>query len=223
MADKLLRFIQSYSWLFLVLFITAGWVFPFLMVLALICMIGPIVFSFCHGRAWCGNFCPRNSFSHVILRIISSHKKAPRMFTSTWMRFLAFMTLMALFITNIFIAPPTLMGLGLVFIKMMALTTIIQIVFGIVWSPHSWCMVCPMGSAAGFISTIRKNKIQGTVAFDGQCTACGDCDTVCPMQLTPSSYKEKGAITHPDCLKCRFCINTCRENVMIWTNQKVQG
>ena len=43
----------------IIAYIILGWFFPVIGLLALICMIGPVVTSIFKGRWWCGHVCPR--------------------------------------------------------------------------------------------------------------------------------------------------------------------
>ena len=43
----------------IIAYIILGWFSPVIGLLALICMIGPVVTSIFKGRWWCGHVCPR--------------------------------------------------------------------------------------------------------------------------------------------------------------------
>ena len=43
----------------IIAYIILAWFFPVVGLLALICMIGPVLTSIYKGRWWCGNVCPR--------------------------------------------------------------------------------------------------------------------------------------------------------------------
>ena len=48
---------QPLYWI-IIAYIILGWFFPVIGLLALICMIGPVVTSIFKGRWWCGHVCP---------------------------------------------------------------------------------------------------------------------------------------------------------------------
>ena len=45
----------------IIAYIILGWFFPVIGLLAIICMIGPVVTSIFKGRWWCGHVCPRGN------------------------------------------------------------------------------------------------------------------------------------------------------------------
>jgi len=51
---------QPLYWI-IIAYIILAWFFPVVGMLALICMIGPVVTSIYKGRWWCGNVCPRGN------------------------------------------------------------------------------------------------------------------------------------------------------------------
>ena len=51
---------QPLYWI-IIAYIILAWFFPVVGLLALICMIGPVVTSIYKGRWWCGNVCPRGN------------------------------------------------------------------------------------------------------------------------------------------------------------------
>jgi ferredoxin-type protein NapH len=208
MAQALISFIQRFSWILVVLILLFGWSSPTMMVLSLICMIGPIFFSFTFGRAWCGNFCPRASFSGRVLSIISPNKTIPRFLKSSIIRIIAFVLLMSLFIFNLSRPHESLSCLGLTFIKMMAITTILQICFAVLIHPYAWCAFCPMGSVAYCVTKMRKG-VSDNIKIENGCTGCTDCRNSCPMQIDIPNYKSIGEVKDADCMKCRKCIEIC--------------
>ena len=51
----------------IIAYIILGWFFPVIGLLAIICMIGPVVTSIFKGRWWCGHVCPRGNMYLLIL------------------------------------------------------------------------------------------------------------------------------------------------------------
>ena len=47
-----------------------------------------------------------------------------------------------------------------------------------------------------------------------KCVSCGLCEKNCPMSLPVSELLEPGAITHPECIQCAACCDTCRKDVL---------
>ena len=215
MTEMIIEFIQKYSWILLVTILIFGWFMPVLMFAAFICMIAPIVFSFKYGRAWCGNFCPRGSFNNNILKIISCGKQLPAILKKPFIRLFTFIALMTLFTFSVVNSNGGLLGIGISFIKMMAITTLIEISMGVLFHHNSWCAVCPMGSAASMIASL-KGKTEGVITISNSCHSCKACESVCPMQINISQYQTIGMVRNSDCMKCRKCITSCKSNALNW-------
>ena len=215
MSESIIEFIQKYSWLSLVVILIFGWFQPILMFIAFICMIGPVVFSFKYGRAWCGNFCPRGSFNNNILKIISPNKSLPNILKKPIIRLFTFIALMTLFTYSILNTNGSLWGIGIVFIKMMAITTLIEICMGVLIHHNSWCTICPMGTVASTITKIT-GKTEGVITISDKCTSCQTCVSICPMQINIPQYQKSGKVIDSDCMKCRKCINYCKQDALQW-------
>lgn len=208
MATDIIDYIQRFSWIFVVLVLIFGWTSPILMILAIVCMFGPIIFSFSYGRAWCGNFCPRGSLNGVILPVISRNNPIPRFLKSSIFRVIMFILLMMLFTNNLAHSNGSLWSIGLAFIRMMAITTVIQIGFAILIHPYAWCAFCPMGTFASFIAKFKKGAVDN-IKIDKNCSGCGVCKNSCPLQIDIPSWCSSGEVKDSDCLKCRKCLKAC--------------
>lgn len=67
--------------------------------------------------------------------------------------------------------------------------------------------LCPVSLVMIPTSRLSLIKIQPT---QNQCTECGACNKVCPMDVDVMSYIKKGKkITHPDCILCDDCMHVC--------------
>lgn len=204
----IIDFIQKFSWILMILILIFGWTSPWLMFATFICMIGPIVFSFSYGRAWCGNFCPRSSFNMSILSLVSPNKPFPKILKSTIFRFIVFLLLMMFFAYNLYQSHGSIYGIGLSFIKMMALTALIQIALAIYIQPYAWCFICPMGTVSSFITFIRRDKVDH-IKIGKRCISCNTCKDNCPMQIEILSWRNEGEVKDANCIKCRKCIKNC--------------
>lgn len=182
--------LRSYAWSILVVFLVAGWFFPPLGIAALVCMLAPVIVAAASGkRRWCGMFCPRGIFSDVILARISRHKKAPAILTSTYFKVGVLVFLMGNMVVGVINARGDLAAIGLVFVRLVSLTTAVAIVLGYVYSQRTWCGFCPMGFLATLSIKARRrwqNRAaapelpgiprQGVVLFTGH--RCPACDTL---------------------------------------------
>ena len=212
-ANNTIYIMQKFSWILVVLILVFGWTSPVLMLIAFMCMIGPIIFSFSYGRAWCGNFCPRGSLSSSVLSIISPKKKIPKLFKNIWFRILVIILIMLLFAYGLSQPHGSLTCLGSVFIKMMAITTIIQICLAVLIHPYAWCTFCPMGTISNCIIRTKKGG-SDNIKISDKCISCKACTKNCPAQVDIPNWRTKGEILDADCMKCRKCIKHCPSNCL---------
>lgn len=216
MIDLFITNMQKFSWLLIAAILLSGWNSPALMVLTFVCMTAPIAFSFYYGRAWCGNFCPRASFSNSVLSVISHRKGTPSQFRNEYFRVLIFILLMTFFAFNLSNSGGTLFGIGRAFLKMLFTTTMLQICFGIFLHQNAWCSICPMGTAAYFIIRLR-GRANVNINISQSCVSCGICKGVCPVKIDISKYKSCGEVKNADCMKCRACIKQCPQKALTWS------
>ncbi len=164
-----------------------------------------LIISPFRGRWFCGNLCPRGSFNDYWLGKISKHKSIPKIFTSMWVRIPIFILMMGGMFFRIFSTKGVIDKIGMVFVTMCIVTSLISIFFGILISPRTWCSFCPMGTvqkwfgAKKYILKVNKDK----------CAKCNICHKVCPMQLKVSEILHK-----PDCIKCGKCIVACPKDAL---------
>ena len=67
---------QPLYWI-IIAYIILAWFFPVVGLLALICMIGPVVTSIYKGRWWCGNVCPRGNMYDRLHKVRQVHPGLP--------------------------------------------------------------------------------------------------------------------------------------------------
>lgn len=197
----------------LLAYLVAGYFFPAVGWLALICMIAPVSFAVRRGRWWCGNACPRGSLYDRVLSRYSPHRPIPG-----FVRTRGFRTFMVLFIFTMFGlqmygAWGDWGAMGRVFWTIILVTTVVGVSLSFIYAPRTWCSFCPMGTLSAWVTPRGGNLPDGyaRVCLDERCTTrCKVCSAVCPMQLKP--YEVRGAadgLLHPDCLKCSRCIAGC--------------
>lgn len=215
--NLIINTIQKFSWILTALILIFGWTSPVLMVVALLCMLGPVVFAFTYGRAWCGNFCPRRSLSANVLPLISPHKRIPKFFKNIFFRIIVLILVMTIFIYGLTQPHASLTCLGSLFIKMMTVTTIIQIILAILIHQNAWCNLCPMGTLAFLITKIKKVN-SDNILISNQCTSCNICTKICPVQVDIPYWRGVGEIKDADCTKCRKCIAVCPKGCLKYSN-----
>ena len=87
---------QPLYWI-IIAYILLGWFFPVVGLAAIICMIGPVLFSIWRGRWWCGNVCPRGNLYSQVLSKYSPHRPIPK-----FVRTFGFRLFMVFFIFTMF-------------------------------------------------------------------------------------------------------------------------
>jgi polyferredoxin len=203
---------QMLLWWLLPLVMIGGWFYPLLGMVALACIILAMAISIYRGRYWCGNLCPRGSFWDLILSKISARRKVPKFFRSSPHKLLwvgIIMTVMTLGITN---AGGDIEKIGLVFVTLITVTTVVGVLFGVPTHERNWCYYCPIGS---FQSILGRGKYPLKISSD--CNSCKRCSKVCPMQLEPWKYKPENGwaiVEELDCIKCGLCVAACPKSAL---------
>ena len=202
-------------WILLVYLVVAYFI-PEVGVIALICMIGPVVMAVRKGRYWCGHFCPRGSLYDKVVNRFSPHKRIPKFFRSKAFRIFMLFFIFGMFGVQLYVNGWTWAGVGRTFWNIILVTTIVGVVLGFIYAPRTWCNFCPMGTLSAWVSPKSPKNGFSRVFVSSACPMkCKRCTKVCPMQVTPydSRGDEKGYL-HPDCIKCGRCIVTCPTKVM---------
>ena len=209
---KMKKLYQTYGYILLLAYLVAAYFLPVLGVVAVICMMAPIFFSLIgKGRYWCGNFCPRGNFYENILSKISMKRKIPAFLKSWWFRGFMILFILSNFSRGIYKNWGNPAGIGMVFYRIILITTIVAIVLAVFYKPRTWCSFCPMGSMASLIAKMRGRKSAIHVAE--HCVSCGLCNKACPMELTPKESKN-GHVASSECIFCEKCVYTCPKDAI---------
>ena len=205
------QFVHQWSWVILVAFCVIGLIFPVIGAAALICMVAPVMMAFFKGRKWCGVFCPRGSFLDVVLGKMAHKGRIPSLLKQTWFRILFLGLLMGAFAVQFVLAWGDWLTIGQVFVRMILLTTLAAILLGVLYNQRAWCLICPMGTMAHWVSGTPavKNNIPHIVFQKEKCIDCKLCSKHCPVEIRVHAYHEKGKVLNADCLKCQTCIAKC--------------
>lgn len=204
--NKLLNLWKNYSFLIFFAFVVVG-LFDFrIAIAAIICMLGPIVVSLFKGRFWCGNLCPRGSFYDRVVSKFSKTRKVPGFLKSTLFRALMVVFMLSMFGFGIYKNWGNLYGIGMVFYRIIVVTSIVGIVLSLFYNHRTWCHFCPMGTIASVIARARKSK--KVLQISSACVSCKICEKKCPLGIVPYAYKGN-LLSHPDCIQCGRCVSVC--------------
>ena len=143
---------------FLPLVVIGGFFYPMLGYLVLGAILFMLTLAIFKARFWCWNFCPRGSYLDLWLSKISCNKAMPRVFTKSWFRWAIFVLIMGSFMFQIIRTGGSIRIIGLVFVIMCAVSTVIATILGIITKHRAWCMICPMGLLQEKIGKIKDRR-----------------------------------------------------------------
>ncbi len=184
---------------------------------ALIGMSIPVLVAFMLGRVFCSWLCPVNFILELVdrLRRFIGRKRFLQNRLVVVKRVLWFTLIAELLLSLIlgaplfvFLSPPGLVGreiMMLVFFRTLALEgVILLVILGLeLVTRRFYCRsFCPLGALLAFIGTKRNLRITRN---EENCTACGLCNTSCPIGLTPEMGEGAGHY----CWNCGECIDSC--------------
>lgn len=202
-------------WILFIYLVVAYFV-PEVGVIALICMLGPVLMAVRKGRYWCGHYCPRGSLYDEVIARFSPHKRIPKFVRIKWFRVFMLFFIFGMFGVQLYVNGWSWAGVGRTFWNMIFVTTVVGVVLGFIYAPRSWCTFCPMGTLSAWVAPRRMKKGFSAVCVSATCQMkCKRCAKVCPMQLTPyDSRGDEQGYLHPDCIKCGRCVAACPTKVM---------
>lgn len=197
----------------LLIYLVAGYFWPAVGFLAIICMIAPVAFAVKKGRWWCGNACPRGNIYDRILTKYSLHRPIPAFVRLRGFRIFMVIFIFTMFGFQMYRAWGDLNAMGRVFWTIILITTIIGVTLSFIYAPRTWCSFCPMGTLSSWV-TPRSGKLPDNyrriVVSESCTTKCKICSAVCPMQLKPYESRDNAeGFLHPDCIKCGNCTKGC--------------
>jgi polyferredoxin len=196
---------------FLVILI-GGWRYPLLGYFMPLCMFLGMGIGLWRGRKWCDWLCPRGSFFDSVIKPISPKREIPRFFKGLPLRIGFVSFLMLMMTAQIIKRWPDPYKIGMFFVILLTVTTIIGIILALIFHQRTWCCFCPIGSMANWVGKRRYPlKIYSTL-----CTECKLCYKVCPIQIAPFKFKKTGIgiVKNGDCLKCNLCVVSCPKKAL---------
>ncbi len=174
---------KKYSFTVLIAFILLGLIDLRFSLVAIICMVAPIILSIFRGRFWCGNLCPRGNFYDNIVSKFSNKREVPKFLKSYFFRALVVIFMMTMFTLGIKENWGNLYGIGMVFYRIIVVTTIIGIVLSLFYNHRTWCSFCPMGTIAAIVSKFSTNK--KVLQVSSNCVSCKICEKKCSLGIVP--------------------------------------
>ncbi len=171
-----------------------------------------LVLSSRRGRFYCGWLCPMGAFHERFLAKVSLHRPVPKLFKTSWFRWLVFVVMMGFMTTRLVMAWGDVKAVGGVFRTMWIVSMTLAIGLGIYFKSRVWCVICPMGLMQG---TASKNTYLLTV--EDTCIECKKCQKVCPIGTYPGGYKKEsgpGQVPSIECLRCFNCVTNCPKKAL---------
>jgi len=210
-VSRILNWWKKYAYIVMVIVMLIGLVYPKIMLVFIICMLGPSITGLFMGRFWCGNLCPiGNFFDHIIIKL-SNNKRAPHLFQSKWVRIIFILLMMSMFSFEMILVFRKPIMMGMVFYEMILEAIIIGIFLAVIYHHRVWCHFCPMGSTGALVTFLSNRK--KVLNVSSQCTLCKKCEERCPMGLSPFEYKGKKLSSY-NCIQCSICKADCLSKVI---------
>lgn len=206
-VKKIFELWKKYSYVLLLAFVIVS-LFDFRIgIAAIICMIAPIIVSIFRGRYWCGNLCPRGNFYDNVVSKFSKNRPVPKFLKSAYFRMFVVLFMFTMFGFGIKQNLGNLIGIGMVFYRIIVITTLIGVGLSFFYNNRTWCHFCPMGSIAAFISYLKKDN-KKALEVTNTCVNCKICAKKCPMGILPYEYMDD-VLSHQDCIQCAKCVIAC--------------
>ncbi|MFD3158594.1 4Fe-4S binding protein [Haloimpatiens sp. FM7330] len=207
---------KKYSFTIFLTFIILGMIDLRFALGAVICMIAPIIVALTgRGRFWCGNICPRGNFYDRVISRYSNNKKVNKFLKSIYFRLGVIIFMFTMAGTGIKNSWGNTIAMGMVFYRLIVVTTIVGIILAFVYNHRVWCNFCPMGSIAAFINHLQSKKLnKNKLMVSNSCVNCKICEKNCPMGIKPYEYKGSN-INNSDCIQCERCVYTCPKKSII--------
>lgn len=161
----------------------------------------------------------RGSFYDRVMSRYSPHRPIPKFVRTFWFRLFMVMFIFTMFGVQMYFAWGDWNAMGMVFWKIILITTVVGIVLAFIYAPRTWCSFCPMGTLSSWVAPRDKSKLPDgyrSIHVSSRCQMkCMSCARVCPMQLTPyDSRGDEHGYLHPDCIKCGKCTVGCPIKIM---------
>lgn len=155
---------MNWSWIFMILFLTLS-IYDFKFgILGFICMGAPIYHAIKgDGKIHCQKYCPRGSLLGKFLESISLKKNHPKFMTTKKFKNFMLILMMSVFTVSMIHTGGEFKKIAFAMFRFMSVSMLLGIIMGVIYRPRTWCVICPMGHAAGLIKqgqdTAAKNRL----------------------------------------------------------------
>ena len=210
--EKKRKIRQSIMGIVFLVVLIGGWKYPLLGYFIPLCMFLGMGLGLFRGRKWCDWFCPRGSFFDAFIKPVSPKKEIPKFFKGLPLRIGMLSFLMLMMALQIIKRWPNPYKIGMFFVTLLTVTTILGIILALIYHQRTWCCFCPIGSMANWVGRWRYS-----LRIDSKlCTECELCYKICPIQVAPFKFKKAGleTIKDWDCLKCKLCVSACPKKAL---------
>jgi ferredoxin-type protein NapH len=133
-----------------------GFFFPALALAVPVLMIAAITLDFFGRRSFCAGICPNGVFLATTLKPVSRMRPMPRALVRPTIR-RALCGLMLVCLVGLVSRSPLEPGaIGRIFWAIYAIALSAGVLFGLLFKPRAWCVLCPLGTLQDTIGTRRK-------------------------------------------------------------------
>ncbi len=159
---------MKWSYLIMLAFLSLGILDIRFGIFGFACMGAPIYHAIRgRGKVHCQKYCPRGSLLGRFLERLSFNNKLPRFMTTKKFKNGLLTFMLVLFSFSMYHAGPNFNRIAFAMFRFMTMSLLVGIITGIIFKPRSWCVVCPMGNAAGLIDVNFINK-KGKTPKEGE-------------------------------------------------------
>lgn len=151
---KVVKSHMKWSYVIMLMFLTLGIIDIRFGILGFACMGAPMYHSIRgRGKIHCQKYCPRGSLLARALESISLKNKLPKFMATKKFKNGLLTAMVVLFSFSMYHAGLNFNRIAFAMFRFMSMSLLVGIITGIIFKPRSWCVVCPMGHAAGLIDT----------------------------------------------------------------------